>query len=141
MPLLTLLVVLVLVACAANEATYRVGHAGTLQARTEAEQTHSQLISEASSFGNLDSPLKVLASPLPDYPQSLRDANITGTVRIRFLIEEDGKVSNPTVLGSLPAALAAISLNAVMRWRFEPPIRNGAPTKARAEQEFNFTVK
>jgi TonB family protein len=141
-PLVSCAWLLVLVAgCATDAATYRVGDTGTFQSREQAEQTHGQLMQATVATSQLDAPLKPISTPFPEYPRTFQDANMVGAVRIRFVIEADGRVSNPSVIGSPPAALAAITLHAIMRWRFEPPRRGGGPTRVTAEQTFDFSVK
>ena len=90
---------------------------------------------------DLDSPLRMIASPLPEYPPALRNADTVGRVRVRFHVEPDGTVSSPSVVGSPPAALAEISLQAIRRWRFEPPTRAGKPVRLTIEQNFLFRLE
>jgi protein TonB len=87
-----------------------------------------------------DTPLKPISTPFPAYPSSLRDDGIAGRVRVRFVVESNGTVSNPVVLGSAPADLAAITLQSIRQWRFEPPLRNGKPGRVTAEQAFVFEL-
>ena len=125
--------------CATDTATYSVGKGAELT-RAGAEAALAERVSSAGS-AKLDSPLKAISMPFPEYPQSFRDANIVGSVRVSFTIEADGTVSNPTVRGSPPPPLVAITLHAILRWRFEPPMRGGHPTKITATQEFGFRLQ
>jgi TonB family protein len=135
-PLLALSLLLI-GACSTDAPKYRVGTTGALQNREQAQQTHME---SAAAVGQLDKPLKPISAPFPDYPSSLRNDGIVGKVRVRFIIEANGTVSNPVVVGSPPAELAAITLDSIKRWRFEPPLHGGKPGRAVAEQSFVFEV-
>jgi protein TonB len=89
----------------------------------------------------LDSPAKVLSSRFPDYPQSLRNANVVGSVIVWFDVDTDGSVSNPVVLGSPPPELAALTLRAIMQWKFSPATKNGVPVRVRTGQTFVFKAE
>ena len=57
------------------------------------------------------------------------------------MIQEDGTVSDAGVEGAPNPALVAISLNAILNWKFEPLTREGKPARAQATQEFVFQLK
>ena len=124
----------------ASEPNYRVRLEGESESRAAAERSHAELVSQMPNIADLDKPLKTLSSPFPYYPQQLRDAHISGRVRVLFWVGEDGRVSDPTVLGAPPPALAALSVEAILRWRFEVPLKKGQPTRTRAAQDFIFQV-
>jgi protein TonB len=89
----------------------------------------------------LDAPLEVLAAPLPDYPKDFARTNLEGTVRLRFVVEPDGTVRNVEVVGSPPAPLAAVSVNAILQWKFKPLKRDGQPVKVRFERDIVFRLE
>jgi TonB family protein len=125
-------------ACSTDASKYRVGSTGALQTRAQAQQTHMK--STAATAGQPDEPLKPISTPFPEYPSSLRNDGIVGKVRVRFIVESDGTVSNPVVLGSAPAELVAITLHSITQWRFEPPLRGGKPERVAVEQAFVFEL-
>ena len=126
--------------CSADKVTYRVGSSQPGLTRDQAEQTLAQP-DQASTAVQLDRPLKAIATPLPEYPRSFRSASIVGSVRVQFTVEPDGSVSNPSVMGSPPPPLVAITLASILRWRFEPPRRGGNPTQVRVQQDIVFNVE
>lgn len=64
----------------------------------------------------------------PEYPYAARSRNLSGTVTVRFLVDEDGSVDELTVLSAEPAGVFEHSvLKAVRRWRFKPGERAGRP--------------
>ena len=135
--LLLLLSLLITGACSTDAPKYRVGSTDALQTREQAQQTHMEA---AVTAGQLDKPLKPISTPFPEYPSSLRNEGIVGKVRVRFIVESNGTVSNPVVLGSPPAELVAITLHSIMQWRFEPPLRGGKPGREAVEQAFVFEL-
>ena len=127
--------------CATNEAQYQVGGQGSRQTRAEAERLHAHQLGLTTPTANFDTPPKVLSSKFPDYPPSWRNAGIVGTVVVSFSVETDGSVSNPAIQGSPPSELAAITLNSIMRWKFAPATKGGAPVRVRAQQQFVFKTE
>jgi TonB family protein len=150
MRVLLLLPFLLLLGCASNvpagvaEADlpkYTVEGDGQPQSSAAAERSFKQGVPGRVAGDISGVQLKVLAAPMPTYPPSYQEAKLEGVVHVRFLIEKNGTVSNPKVLDSPPFPLAAVSLYAILRWKFEPPIRNGEPIQLWAEQSFTFKVK
>ena len=140
--ILSFLTLVFLAACASNEPKYQLGLDGTQQTKAEAEKAHAaQLPDIGPNQDQARSPPRVLSSNFPDYPQNLRKADITGKVIVEFFVERDGTVSDPTVVGSPPPELAAISLYAIARWKFHPATLGGAPLKVRARQTFEFKIE
>ena len=129
---------LLLAGCASRQPEY-IAQDGQRRPRVEAEKSYAELL--APPLGKLDKPLKALHTPFPDYPRDVRNAGIEGSVRTRFTVGEDGRVSNPTVIGSPNPTLAAITLHAIMRWQFEPPMIDGKPTRIVAGHEFVFKLE
>jgi len=127
--------------CATNKAQYQVGSHGSPQTRAEAERTHANQVALTTSNASFDTPPRVLSSQFPDYPPTWRSAGIVGIVVVSFSIETDGSVSNPSIQGSPPSELAAITLNSIMRWKFAPATKDGAPVRVRARQQFEFKTE
>lgn len=126
--------------CAAFQPRYQMRSDGPRQSRADAERTHIGTVPIESS-SSYDSQVQVASSLLPDYPQSWQRAGITGKVVVEFLVQPDGTVRNPTVLGSPRPELAAIVLHAIMQWKFIPATRNGVAVAARVRQQFDFRVE
>lgn len=58
--------------------------------------------------------------PIPDYLNKYR-----GTVRIRIVISEEGKVITPSIHESTVAEMDEFALFCVSQWRFMPAIKDG----------------
>jgi|tagenome__1003787_1003787.scaffolds.fasta_scaffold20939460_2 TonB family protein len=62
---------------------------------------------------------KPVKKVLPVYPDVLKHAGISGTVRVRAIIGPDGTVKDVTPVGGSPVFIDAV-IKAVKQWRFPP---------------------
>lgn len=75
--------------------------------------------------------LKVLRITPPIYPPRCLRAGIEGTVRLRVLVGENGRVQEATVYrSSEDSGLDRAALEAVQDWLFAPAARGGVPMRA-----------
>lgn len=87
---------------------------------------------------SLDSkPVGVSMEP-PVYPKAWIDEGRSGSVTIRFFIDETGAARLPVIIAHSDTALANAAVAAVKQWKFEPPRVHGKPVLALAEQTFVF---
>ena len=86
----------------------------------------------------LDAPLKAVAQPMPAYPRSLVDKGIEAKVVVHFFIDEDGRVRAPTVREATAPEFASEALNAMQKWQFETPRKDGRPVVTTASWSFQF---
>lgn len=85
--------------------------------------------------------LRVVDMRPPDYPPSARRQGIEGTVRVRVLVGEDGRVIQALVFKtSGNDMLDAAALEAVSDWRFEPAQRDGEAVRAWASVPIAFKL-
>ncbi len=75
----------------------------------------------------------------PVYPPAAKAANIQGVVILELVIGTDGTVKQAMVLRSIPL-LDRAALHAVVQWRYEPTLLNGAPVEVIATVTVNFTL-
>jgi TonB family protein len=64
-------------------------------------------------------PLEVIDTPLPDYPETLRRAGTAGQITLRVDVGADGKVRAASIAESKLPALNAATLDAVKKWSFK----------------------
>ena len=144
-PLLLAALLALLAGCATKETPkgteYESNPPGLRQTRADAERAYAGTAPHTLPAADLDTPPKVLSAHFPDYPPALRRAEISGRVVVRFTVEKDGSVSDPSVQGSPPEELAALALSAIARWKFSPPTKNGVPVRARVTQPFRFELE
>jgi len=114
---------------------------GTRLDRATAEARHAAADPQVSPGTKIDTPCRVLKSRFPDYPEALRRAGIEGHVTLVFWVEADGSVTQPVVRGRPPAQLAALSLEALRDWRFEPARKDGLPVRVSVQQSFSFVLE
>lgn len=129
-----------LAGCTTETTTYSMSSGGPKLPRAQAERAlRNRILADGRSYG-FDGPIKVREGYLPAYPRELRAAGMEGSVRIRFTMERDGTVSNPSIVGAPPPALAALWLNSFLYWKFEPLRRNGEVVRARLEIPLTFKL-
>jgi TonB family protein len=83
----------------------------------------------------VEKPLKPISQPEPEFPADLMATLGKGSVKLRFLVQADGTVSEPEVLFSSHRRLNSPALAAVALWRFEPIL---TPRRALIELGFNL---
>ncbi len=63
----------------------------------------------------------------PDYPMRARQLGIEGWVQVRFDVNKAGGVKNAVVVASHPPKVFdRAAIQAVIKWKYNPKIRNGA---------------
>jgi TonB family protein len=73
------------------------------------------------------------------YPPAAKAANIQGAVILEIVIGTDGTVKEGRVLRSIPL-LDQAALAAVVQWKYEPTLLNGAPAEVIATVTIDFTL-
>jgi hypothetical protein len=89
---------------------------------------------------DLDEPVRALHVVEPHHPGSrVTSPPIRPTVLIDFYIDPEGRTRMPVVLRAAQELYAIAAIEALMQWRFTPPMRNGHRVIARATQLFSFS--
>ena len=92
-------------------------------------------------FLAFDEPPVLLDYVSPAYPALARDAGIEGTVAIRVLVDEHGKVVSADVLSSdVTPAMERAALAAAKQCRFRPAKQRTIPVKAHVMIPFQFQL-
>lgn len=102
------------------------------------QPTGSRFDFEVCPARDLDRPLRPLERGAPAYPKALKGGGVGGKVLVEFHIDQSGEVRFPHVVGAAHPVLDAAAVDAVKRWRFEPPRRRGRPALVRVTQAFDF---
>lgn len=84
----------------------------------------------------LDAPLKLLDSPAPRYPSYLITLGTKGNVVVVFEVLPSGHVGDAKVQPGTDDGLNKPVLDALRRWRFDPPKRDGKPVRLQLRQTF-----
>lgn len=83
--------------------------------------------------------LKYFEAPL--YPELAREAGIEGTVRVKVLVGEDGKVMAVSLISSdVTPAMEKAALAAAKKCRFNPAKQRTTPVKAHVMIPFHFRL-
>jgi protein TonB len=75
---------------------------------------------------------KLIAQPVPVYPELARRARLSGTVKVEILIAANGQVKDVKVIGGHPLFVDATT-DALKKWKYAP-----SNSETTAELEFNF---
>lgn len=87
-------------------------------------------------------PLELISGTGAIYPPDARDAGLEGYVVVRYDIDTEGRVRNARVVAADPPEVFDESaVQAVSRWRFRPPERDGQPQPVSGlESRLDFTT-
>ncbi len=86
---------------------------------------------QAREFYAFDEPPVLIKYVSPRYPDLARQAGIEGTVLLRVLVGEDGKVENVSVIQSdVTPAMERAAIKAVKQFLFKPAKQRTVPVKA-----------
>ncbi len=86
----------------------------------------------------LDEPLKTITTVMPYFPNDMILYERSGQALIEFFIDPDGNVLAPGILSSTNDQCAYSALDAIVEWKFEPPLKKRKPVYVRARQPFFF---
>ena len=97
--------------------------------------------SDSGVFLAFDQPPTMVYFEAPDYPVLAREAGIEGTVRVKVLVGEDGKVLHVSLISSdVTPAMEKAALAAAKKCRFNPAKQRTTPVKAHVMIPFHFRL-
>lgn len=82
----------------------------------------------------------VLFKVEPEYSEEARKAKFQGTVVLSIVVDPNGKARDIRVVRPLGLGLDEKAIEAVMKWRFKPGLKDGAPVPVQATVEVNFRL-
>jgi len=74
------------------------------------------------------------------YPESAKASEIQGTVRLKFVVETDGSVSNITIEKSVGGGCDNEAVRLIQETRWIPAIKDGKYVRSRNEQDITFRI-
>jgi tetratricopeptide (TPR) repeat protein len=101
-------------------------------------RVYSKIGERAFSGQEVDTKVRVLKKPAPDYTAAAQDAGVAGTVILRAVFSAQGTVEHILVLSYLPHGLTEASVAAARRIKFVPATRDGKPVSMFMQLEYNF---
>lgn len=126
--------------CQTPAVTYDAGDA-VLRTERDAVELLKLRTAALPMGDSADTPLILLRSSLPDYPEEVIADEVEGVVDIRFTIDEAGLVRNFQVISSPDERLTAECLRVLSEWRFQPVQKEGRAVKIEARQRFPFKLQ
>ncbi len=97
-------------------------------------------IKDLFNLSDLDRKPEPIVQTPPVFPYELKSQSPEGNVRLGFIVTAKGDVIMPYVINSTHRGFERPAIEAVMKWKFKPGIRNGRKVNTRVEQPFNFKV-
>ncbi len=79
----------------------------------------------------------LLGHPACSYPTTAREAGVTGTVRLRVLVNEAGNVTDAHAIGG-PPSLRVAAAHCAELYRYKPFVQNGKAASVTTEMEITF---
>ena len=96
---------------------------------------------EPLSLSGVDRVPKRIAGAFPRYPRWARNARLTGSVTLRFIITEAGTITNVNIHHiEGDERFGREAIRAVTAWRFDPATKRGEPVACWCFQKINFTL-
>ncbi len=84
-------------------------------------------------------PPVAIENPQPTYPAAARKRKEIGTIVLKVLVSETGRVVRVVVDDGLAGShIEAAAIETVLHWKYEPATENGHPIRAWATEEFTF---
>lgn len=88
----------------------------------------ASLYDTAFNLSEVDTGPQILRKVEPIYPFAAKKNGIEGSVTIKFIVDSDGNVVEPKVAEADPPDIFdEAALNAIMKFKFKPAIKNGRP--------------
>ncbi len=122
-----------------TESTKSIGIIGMPNGAIDGEAIKGQ-IGDVVDASKLDNTPEARFQSQPVYPNTARQAGLTGTVDVDFLVGKDGKVQDPKIIRSTNSIFEDAALHAVAKWSFKPGRRLGAVVAFRMRVPIVFGI-
>jgi protein TonB len=86
---------------------------------------------EIFELGDVDSPPQPRTSIQFSYPSAAKRKGITGVVKVEYVVDQNGRVENITIVESPDRTLSEATEDVLRRARFEPASKGGTAVKVR----------
>lgn len=106
------------------------------QANPDDPREQAKLQFRARTLAELDRVPRAVATESPLALVDAQGRRLGGRVVVKFYIDAAGRPRLPQVVSADHSAMGRAALNAVEQWKFEPPLHEGRPTLAVAQQSF-----
>ncbi|WP_334319086.1 TonB family protein [Termitidicoccus mucosus] len=96
---------------------------------------HENALVQSPSTGT---PPSVVHRDPPVYPRAMKKSGLIGEVTISFVVDKKGDVTNPVVVRSNNPGFEEAAIEAVLKWKFKPGIKDGKPVNTRMQVPIIF---
>lgn len=103
--------------------------------------TGGEQFEEAFSMNEIDQKPRAVYQTAANYPSELRGKKLEGTVSVIFIVDANGRVSNPRVEKSSHPAFEKPALDSVKQWKFEAGVKGGERVATRMRAPIRFQPK
>jgi len=86
---------------------------------------------EIFELGDVDSPPQPRTKIEFSYPTSAKRKGITGVVKVEYIVNQNGRVDNITIVESPDRSLSKATEDVLRRARFDPASKGGTAVKVR----------
>jgi TonB family protein len=92
------------------------------------------------SVDQLDKAPKPIRQPRPAYPWAQRSDSASGNAEIEFVIDRNGRPLFPHVISATHEDFGWAAATGILRWRYEPPVKNGEKVDTRIKVTVVFDI-
>jgi protein TonB len=89
--------------------------------------TKQDILGEVVSVTTVETNPKYIRKPRPQYTKEMQENALEGTIKVKVLVDIDGKVKEAVVLNDLGYGSAELARSACFEALFEPAMRGGEP--------------
>ena len=90
--------------------------------------------------GEVTRKAQIISKPEPLYTEEARKNQVTGTVRLRVILNASGSVSGISPISRLPDGLTEKAIEAARRISFKPAEKDGRKVSQYVQIEYNFNI-
>ncbi len=105
-----------------------------------AQAEPAQPQAQTSPIGRDVSPPLLINKVEPAYSEQAHKANLSGTVLLSLIVDQNGTPQDIRVIRGLGMGLDEKAIEAVTKWRFRPAMKAGQPVATPAQVEVNFRL-
>jgi len=92
------------------------------------------------NISELDRRPEPIVQTQPEYPFEMKRAGVESMVRVGFIVDSRGDVVQPYIVSATHNGFDRAAIEAILKWKFRPGMKNGRKVNTRVEQPLNFTV-
>jgi protein TonB len=105
----------------------------------EEEETEPEVFVAVEQMPELIGGIRSLQEQI-QYPELARKAGVEGMVVVQFIVDQEGNVTEPTVLRGIGAGCDQEALRVVQQAKFEPGRQRGKPVRVKMSLPIRFSL-